>query len=55
MEFHGIDAEGVGYLSQIYYSIGGGFIGAIVFFGLSYLFNLSETRALAAPILRRLA
>ena len=26
MEFHAIDAEGVGYLSQIYYSIGGGFI-----------------------------
>jgi len=36
-------------------AIGGGFIGALVFFGLSYLFNLSETRALAAPILRRLA
>ena len=26
MEFHAIDAEGTGYLSQIYYSIGGGFI-----------------------------
>ena len=26
MEFHAVDAEGVGYLSQIYYSIGGGFI-----------------------------
>ncbi len=26
MEFHAIDAQGVGYLSQIYYSIGGGFI-----------------------------
>ena len=26
MEFQAIDAEGVGYLSQIYYSIGGGFI-----------------------------
>ncbi len=26
MEFHAIDAEGLGYLSQIYYSIGGGFI-----------------------------
>ena len=26
MEFHAIDAEGVGYLSQVYYSIGGGFI-----------------------------
>ena len=26
MEFYAIDAEGVGYLSQIYYSIGGGFI-----------------------------
>ncbi len=26
MEFHATDAEGVGYLSQIYYSIGGGFI-----------------------------
>ena len=26
MEFHAIDAEGEGYLSQIYYSIGGGFI-----------------------------
>ena len=26
MEFHAIDAGGVGYLSQIYYSIGGGFI-----------------------------
>ncbi len=26
MEFHAVNAEGVGYLSQIYYSIGGGFI-----------------------------
>ena len=26
MQFHAIDSEGVGYLSQIYYSIGGGFI-----------------------------
>ena len=26
IEFHAVDAEGVGYLSQIYYSIGGGFI-----------------------------
>ena len=26
MEFHAVDAEGLGYLSQIYYSIGGGFI-----------------------------
>ena len=26
MEFHAVDAGGVGYLSQIYYSIGGGFI-----------------------------
>ena len=26
MEFHAIDTEGIGYLSRIYYSIGGGFI-----------------------------
>ena len=32
----------------------GGMIAVIVFFGVSYIFNLSETRALAAPIVRRL-
>ena len=35
-------------------AIGGGLLGAMMFLSLSYMFNLSETRALAAPILRRL-
>ena len=32
----------------------GAVIGAVIFFGISYLFNLSETRAVLSPFLRRL-